>query len=409
MSDGDPPGLERYVDRATDWLEGHAPRRPPAEDLRWGEGPDDVALFKNLTFEGERDHIDEVRRWQALKSDGGYGSIAWPVEHGGAGLTRAHDQAFARLESDFVTPTGHEAVGITMNLVAPTILSVGTDEQKLRYLRPMRRTDEMWCQLFSEPGAGSDLAGLSTKAVRDGDTWVIDGQKVWTSGARYADFGYIICRTDPSAPRHQGLTAFVLPMDAPGVEVRPLRQMSGGSSFNEVFFTGVRVADSGRLGSVGAGWSVAITTLGFERAAASGGGGGGGGDLFDRLVLTARFVGRDQDPVIRQRLAAIYANGKLRALTRRRVTAAVKAGGVPGPEGSIGKLAWTEAIREMADLAAELLGPRFSADTGEWGTFAWTEFLNGVPGYRVAGGTDEIQRNIIAERALGLPREPRPS
>jgi alkylation response protein AidB-like acyl-CoA dehydrogenase len=220
----------------------------------------------------------------------------------------------------------------------------------------------------------------------------------------------MICRTDPDAPKHRGLTAFVVPMDTPGVEVRPLRQMSGGSSFNEVFFTGVRVSDYGRLGPAGEGWSVAITTLGFERTAASGGGGGtGGGDLFERLVLTARHVGRDQDPLVRQRLAAIYAGGKVRALTRRRVTAALKAGGVPGPEGSIGKLAWTEAMREMADLAAEWLGPRFAADSGEWGTFAWTEFLNGVPGYRVAGGTDEVQRNIIAERALGLPREPRPS
>jgi len=177
MSDVDPGDLELYTEAALAWLEKNASRRPPAQDLVWGQGSDDVALFKNLAFEGERAHIDEVRRWQALKSDAGYGSIAWPVEHGGAGLSRAHEQTFGRIESEFLTPAGHEAVGITMNLVAPTILSVGTDEQKARYLRPARRTDEMWCQLFSEPGAGSDLAGLSTRAVSDGETWVITARR----------------------------------------------------------------------------------------------------------------------------------------------------------------------------------------------------------------------------------------
>jgi alkylation response protein AidB-like acyl-CoA dehydrogenase len=290
--------------------------------------------------------------------------------------------------------------------VAPTIRTVGSDALKDRYLRPMRRGDEMWCQLFSEPGAGSDLAGLSCRAIRDGDVWVLNGQKVWTSGAQYADFGYIMCRSDPTVAKHKGLTAFLLPMIASGVEVRPLRQMSGGSSFNEVFLTDVAVPDSHRLGDEGAGWSVATTTLGFERAAATKSG-TSGGDLFERLVMLARHMGRNDDPVIRQRLAALYTDGRVRALTRRRVSDAVKAGGTPGPEGSIGKLAWTEGLRAMADLAGDLLGPQLTADSGAWGTFAWNEFVNGVPGFRVAGGSDEIQRNIIAERVLGLPREPR--
>jgi alkylation response protein AidB-like acyl-CoA dehydrogenase len=197
----------------------------------------------------------------------------------------------------------------------------------------------------------------------------------------------------------------VLAMDLPGVEVRPLRQMSGGSSFNEVFLTDVVLSDTDRLGEVGGGWSVAVTTLGFERAAATQGG-MSGDDLFRRLVLLARHLGRDTDPVIRQRLTSIYTEGRVRSLTRRRVSASLKAGGTPGPEGSIGKLAWTEGLRNIAEMAGDLLGPRLTADSGEWGTFAWSEFINGAPGYRVAGGSDEIQRNIIAERVLGLPREP---
>jgi alkylation response protein AidB-like acyl-CoA dehydrogenase len=399
------PDLESYTTTAEAWLEAHVNRRVPANDLIWGEGSDNVALFKNLSSVDEREHIDALRNWQRTKSAAGYGSITWPTRFGGAGLSRAYEQSFARSEAGFVIPAGHEAVSITLELVAPTILTVGTAEQKDRYLAPMRRTDEMWCQLFSEPGAGSDLASISTRAERDGDRWVLNGQKVWTSGAQFADLGYIICRTDAGAAKHRGLTAFVLAMDLPGVEVRPLRQMSGGSSFNEVFLTDVVLSDTDRLGEVGGGWSVAVTTLGFERAAATQGG-MSGDDLFRRLVLLARHLGRDTDPVIRQRLTSIYTEGRVRSLTRRRVSASLKAGGTPGPEGSIGKLAWTEGLRNIAEMAGDLLGPRLTADSGEWGTFAWSEFINGAPGYRVAGGSDEIQRNIIAERVLGLPREP---
>jgi alkylation response protein AidB-like acyl-CoA dehydrogenase len=400
--------LEAYTKQALDWLDDHAERRGPAHQVKWGEGSDDVALFKNLSFEEEREHIEALRDWQRQKSDGGYGSIAWPQEYGGSGLDGRYERAFAKLESGYITPIGHEAVSITMELVAPTIRVYGTDAQKDRFVRPMRRGDEMWCQLFSEPGAGSDLASVSTMAQRDGDQWILNGQKVWTSGAQYADFGYIMCRTDPSVAKHRGLTAFVLPMDTPGVDVRPLRQMSGGSSFNEVFLTDVRLPATAQLGEVGAGWSVALTTLGFERAAVTKSG-NGGDDLFERLVLLARHVDRQTDPIVRQRLAAIYTEGRLRSLTRRRVSDSIKAGATPGPEGSVGKLAWTQGLRSMADLAGDLLGPRLAADSGEWGTFAWTEFVNGVPGYRVAGGSDEIQRNIIAERVLGLPREARPA
>lgn len=397
--------IEDFAAEARSWLEATAERRESAQTLVWGQGSDDVALFHDLSRDQEQAHIDAYRDWQRVKSDAGYGSIDWPVEYGGTGLTPRHAAAFRRIERDYETPPTHEAIGITLNLIAPTILTLGVEEQKQRFLAPMRRLDEMWCQLFSEPGAGSDLAGVQTRAVRDGDDWVIDGQKVWTSGAQYADFGYCLARTDPQAPKHHGLTAFVFPMDAAGVEVRPLRQMTGGSSFNEVFLTGLRVADDQRLGDIGSGWSVALATLGFERAASSGGG-GSGPTMSDRLGLLARHLGIDADPVVRQRLAAIYAHERMRAWTTKRTVANMRAG-VPGPEGSIGKLLWTENNRRISDAASSMLGPLLVADTGAWGTYAFADFVLGAPGYRIAGGSDEIQRNIIAERVLGLPREPR--
>ena len=205
----------------------------------------------------------------------------------------------------------------------------------------------MWCQLFSEPGAGSDLARLSTKAVRDGDEWIIDGQKVWTSGARHADYGYIICRTDPDVPKHVGLTAFIVPMHAPGVEVRPLRQMSGGASFNEVFFDGVRVGDDLRLGGVGDGWRVAMTTLGFERSSA---GGGGGTGRWSQVLQLAQHLGLNDDPVIRQQLAALYTRLTVASWNNQRVAAGMRAGQTPGPEGSLGKLTYTEGLRAIGDV-----------------------------------------------------------
>ena len=347
-----------------------------------------------------------MRAWQRLKFDAGYGAISWPTEYGGAGLPPAYEAEFARLERLFVLPSMHEVVLISLNIEAPTILALGTEAQKQRYVASLRRCDELCCQLFSEPSAGSDLGSISMRAERDGDEWVLNGQKVWTSGAQYADFGYVIARTDPDAPRQRAMTAFIVAMDAPGVEVRPLRQMSGGSSFNEVFFTDVRVPDSERIGDVGAGWNAMMTTLGFERSSATGG--GTGPDILGRLTLLARHVGRDGDPVVRQLLADIYIGSRVKAWTQRRAAAKRQAGGVPGAEGSIGKLAHTNWMQQVSHAASVLLGPSLVADTEEWGTYAWSEFVLGAPGMRLGGGTDEIQRNTIAERSLGLPREPRP-
>jgi alkylation response protein AidB-like acyl-CoA dehydrogenase len=397
--------LDDFLAGAESWLADVADPRPAPQLNRWGEGSDRVAVFHDLTYEQERALIDDARQWQRLKSDAGYGSISWPPEYGGAGLPLEYEHAFRRLEANYLTPPMHEAVSISLSIEAPTILALGTESQAKQYVAVLRRADALCCQLFSEPGAGSDLGSIAMRAARDGADWVLSGQKVWTSGARHADIGYVIARTQAAAPRKQALTAFIVDMRLPGVDVRPLRQMSGGSSFNEVFFTDVRVPDSARLGDVGAGWRAAMTTLGFERAASLG---GGSGDIhFRRLAQLARHLGRTGDAVIRQELAQLYADARAQEWTNRRAAQRMQAGDVPGPEGSVSKLAMTNGLQRASRVASLLLGPRLAADTGEWGTYAWSDFVTGVPGMRIAGGTDEIQRNTIAERALGLPREPR--
>jgi alkylation response protein AidB-like acyl-CoA dehydrogenase len=270
----------------------------------------------------------------------------------------------------------------------------------------MYRGDIVGCQLFSEPVAGSDLAGIQTRAVRDGDEWIISGQKVWTSGAHYSDIGEIITRTSPDKPKHKGMTMFLVDMKAPGVEVRPLRQITGGASFNEVFFDEVRVHDSHRLGDVDEGWTVALTTLMNERAAIGGGGAGVGTTSVTRFVELARYLGVAQDPLVRQQLADAFVHQQVARYTNLRAMAKLRAGQLPGPEMSIAKLSLTQNMRDMGEMVASMLGPRLTADTGEWGTFAWSEFVLGIPGMRIAGGTDEIMKNIVGERVLGLPKEP---
>jgi alkylation response protein AidB-like acyl-CoA dehydrogenase len=399
--------LGEYTQAALAWLSDNAePRKgTSSEPVEWGVGSDDVSIFHNLSFEEERQLLDKAMAWQRKKFDAGYGAITWPVEFGGAGLTPSHERAFHSAESGFETPESHETFGVTVGLIAPTVRVFGTEDQKRELIPHFLRTDKLCCQLFSEPGAGSDLATLATRAERDGDTWVINGQKVWSSGAQFSAWGELIARTDPDVAKHAGLTAFMVPMDTPGVEVRPIRQMSGGSSFNEVFFTDVRIPDRLRLGDVGQGWKVALTTLGFERGGTPNGRAVGGD--WRRLVALARWLDRSEDPLVRQDLARVYSTARIRSFTSQRVAQASQAGQVPGPEGSLGKALWTRSMNEVSDVASKILGARLVADTGEWGTFAWTAHVLGAPGYRIAGGSDEIQHNIIGERVLGLPGEPR--
>ena len=404
--------ISDFRTEAREWLEANAALRPAvaqdSPDAEWGVGSDSVAVFENVSEDEERERTDRISKWQRRKYDAGFGAISWPTELGGRGLSPAHELAFRREEARFETPGFNELFGVTMGLVAPTIAIFGTDEQKERFVPALLRTDLLACQLFSEPGAGSDLASVSCRAERVGDGWRVTGQKVWTSGARVAHYGEAICRTDPSAPKHHGMTAFMVPLDAPGVEVRPIRQMTGGSTFNEVFLEDVFVPDDLRLGALGDGWKVALTTLGFERGVSASGQGEGLGGSYRRLAALARHLGRDAEPPVRQLMARLYTGERLLSMLGHRARAAMEDGRPPGPEASVGKVLWTQNMRLTSDVASMLLGPRLAADTGEWGTYAWTEHLLGAPGYRIAGGSDEVQRNIIGERVLGLPREPKP-
>ncbi|AMY52346.1 acyl-CoA dehydrogenase family protein [Rhodococcus fascians] len=363
------------------------------------------AIFHNRSHDEERELIEAAAQWQGRRVDAGFGAITWGPEWGGPGLTASHERAYVGLERQYDAPERHETILVTVELVAPTIHAMGSPEQKKTFVEPFLRADELCCQLFSEPGAGSDLAGLSTKAVKSGGGWRVNGQKVWSSGAQFSQWGLLIARTDTTVPKHRGMTAFMMPMDAPGVDIRPIRQMSGGSTFNEVFLADVELPDSSRLGDEGDGWTVALTTLGFERSSSAGivSAGGNGVDL----VRLAKSLGISDDPLVRQQLAEVAVYERASALMVARYAEREMAGAVPGVEGSIGKLVWTQNLKRIGDAAATFLGPRILADTGAPDTFAWTEHLLGAPGYRIAGGSDEIQRNIIGERGLGLPREPR--
>ena len=398
--------IEGFEAGARAFLDANASRREADRRFVWGEGSDAVAVFEEKSRDQERADLAAAQAWRAKRYDAGFGWITGPGAFGGSELSFAHQRLWDHLESQYQVPAqGFFVIGLGM--VAPTILAHGTDTAKAAYLSPMYRGDVVGCQLFSEPGAGSDLASLQTRAERDGDEWVINGQKVWTSGAQYSDIGEIICRTDPNQPKHRGLTGFVVDMRAPGVEVRPLRQMTGGASFNEVFFTDVRVRDDHRLGDVNHGWSVALTTLMNERAAIGGGGGGGGGgpSLLTRLIAMATHYGLTADPLVRQELADAVVHARVAGYNNQRAMDKIKAGQLPGPELSIAKLTSTMNGQRLGALAARLLGPRLVADSGEWGTYAWSKLVLGMPGGRIAGGSDEVMRNIVAERVLGLPKD----
>ncbi|MDQ1364645.1 MAG: hypothetical protein QOE57_687 [Acidimicrobiaceae bacterium] len=398
-------GLDEFEQEAVAFLDAHAPRRPDRQ-ASWGEGSDRVGLFEEKSREAELAELADAQAWRRQVFDAGFGWLTGPGRYGGRELPAAYERRWQGVQTRYQVVSGN-VFGIGLGMVAPTILAHGTDAAKDLYLRPLYRGDVVGCQLFSEPGAGSDLASLQTKAERDGDIWVVNGQKVWTSGAQFSDIGEIICRTDPNVAKHKGLTAFVVDMHAPGVEVRPLRQMTGGASFNEVFFTDVEVADDNRLGDVNGGWGVALTTLMNERAAIGVGAAGGAAFGTGRLIELLRHVGRRDDPLLRQQLADIWINVHVARFTNLRAMEKLQAGQIPGPELSIAKLALTNNLQLISQFLTSALGPRLIADTGEWGTYAWAELVLGVPGFRVAGGTDEVLRNIIGERVLGLPKEPR--
>jgi alkylation response protein AidB-like acyl-CoA dehydrogenase len=384
--------------RARAFLEAHArPRR---------SGDDDFARFRFLgdpSPEADAGHVRACKEWQRTLFDGGWAGIAWPKEYGGRGGTPAEARAFAQEQARFDVETGAFAVGIGM--VGPTLIAHGTEAQKRRYLPALLGGEEVWCQLFSEPGAGSDLAGLRTRAVRDGDEWVVNGQKVWSSGAHHSELGILLARTDPDAPKHRGITYFVLDMTSPGIEVRPLRQINGVAHFNEVFLTDVRVPHENVVGEVNGGWAVAQTTLGAERALI----GAGGAVSFRDLARLARDQGRGRDPVLRQRLADAFIRFEILKYLGRRAQAARRNGGGAGAEASVLKLAMSQHVARNGDLALALEGApgMLLHRDAPYGGFWQQSFMNQW-GIRIGGGTEQVQRNVIGERVLGLPPEPRP-
>jgi alkylation response protein AidB-like acyl-CoA dehydrogenase len=399
--DTDQPTVEEFRAGARRWLEQVA---VPRGDYRtWGEGPDELQVFPEWDTETERQQFAAAREWLLARSEAGFSGIAFPASVGGRGLSRVHDLVYQMEEGRFVTPSP-EIWSVGFGMVMPTIIAEGSDRQRERFVPAGISGRYLFCQLFSEPDAGSDLAAMRTRADRDGSEWVINGAKVWTSMARAADFGLLLCRDDPSARGHGGFTMFLVDMAAKGVDVRPIRQITGGATFNEVILDEVVVPDSQRLGPVGEGWRVAMTTLLNERSALALGGPVGS---FERLVALARHLDRTRDPVVRQALADVFARRRILDLNAERSLARLASGAPPGPESSISKLAATELLARMGALAAAMLGPRLTAQTGEWGTFAWNSHLFGSVGLRIGGGTDEIQRNMLAERVLGLPREGR--
>ncbi len=370
-------------------------RRRTSDAAAWGSGPENLSLFHETAGRDERREADAARAWLRTRWDAGFGWITGPVEHGGAGLPAGHDRLYRLLESAFEVPD-LDPVRIGVGTVGPALVAFGTAEQVAAHAAGIQRGDVVACQLFSEPGAGSDLAGVRTGAVRAGDGWVLTGQKVWTSNATFADIGLALVRTDPGAAKHRGLTMFLVPMDAAGVTVRPLRQMTGGASFTEVFLDGVAVPDTLRLGAEGAGWTVATGALAGERRAV--------GDRSHER--TARALGLlrtlvEDDPLAREDWVRLY--GRLRVARFQQQRAA----DLGGAERAIDKLLLTTNMRLIGELARELLGPAFAADTGAWGTFGWNRWMMGALGYRIAGGTEEILKTMLAERVLRLPKEPR--
>jgi alkylation response protein AidB-like acyl-CoA dehydrogenase len=375
------------------WLKANAPAKPP--QYEYGRPSEEA--------------IATAKAWQAKKADAGYACITWPKEWGGAGGTPAQDIIFAEEEAKF--GVGSHLFGLGIGMCVPTIMATGSDAAKHRFVRPALRGEEIWCQLFSEPSSGSDLAAGRMRAVRADDgsgDWIINGQKVWTSGAHLADLGLLLLRTDPDVPKHKGLTMFWVEMRTPGIEVRPIHQADGGSGFNEVYFSDVRVKDSQRVGEVGRGWNVALVTLMNERMSV---GGGSGPSWPELMKLAAGVPGIDgrgsalQDGGFRERLADWYVAAEGLRLTRLRSLTALSRGQTPGPEASIGKLVSARLMQELGTEAIDRLdqaGIVQSLDAGSAVGGFQRNFYWGS-GMRSAGGTDEILKNIIAERVLGLP------
>ena len=388
MDFNDTPEEARFREEAATWLAENAPN-------------DDA--FRALT------PLEQAKQWQKQKYDAGWACIGWAPEFGGRGASPIEEVIWRQEESQYDLPANFFLIG--QGMIAPTLMAWASDEDKARYLPPLASGEEVWCQLFSEPAGGSDLAALRTRAERDGDEWVINGQKIWTSGAHFSDYGVIVVRTDPTVPKHKGLSYFYVDMKAPGVETKPIKQLTGDSDFNEVYFNDVRVSDQQRLGEVGQGWQVSLTTLMNERAAIGGGFGQMDVALAMAVAQKVEIDGRPalEDASVRARLANWYVQESGLKYTGYRSLTALSRGALPGPENSIGKLVGAPKMQAMSSYLMDLLEASGAITDESLATEAGIiqRAYMGAPGLRIAGGTDEIMANIIAERVLGLPQEPR--
>ncbi|MCH2099295.1 MAG: acyl-CoA dehydrogenase family protein [Pseudomonadales bacterium] len=393
MDFNDSPDQAAFRADVRAFLDANAPVRRHSSETPYGAGDDAIAVAKD---------------WQKRLYDAGWACIAWPEAFGGRGATPIQSVIWNQEVSRYVTPDGTFIIG--QGMCAPTMMAYATEAQNERFLPKIASGEEVWCQLFSEPVAGSDLAGIKTRAIRDGDDWVINGQKVWTSGAHYSDYGLLITRTDPSVPKHKGLTMFFLDMRSAGVEVRPIKQINGNQDFNEVYFTDVRIPDSQRLGTPGEGWKVALVTLMNERLAV----GGGLSNTVMDVFTAARNLDADDGPAIenkayREHLADWYCREMGLKYTSYRMITALSKGEDPGPEASISKIVVAANNNESANFALDLqdFGGILDAEDAGFGAQFQRQFLRS-PANRIEGGSDEILRNIISERVLGMPPDIRP-
>jgi len=379
------------------WIDANAPKHLEEELKRASFGSNGVV---------SEDPIASGKAWQKKKAEAGWACLHWPKEYGGAARTPIERVIWGQEEGPYAALTGVFTIGHGM--CGPTVMAWAADEHKRRLLPPLASGEHVWCQLFSEPASGSDLAGLRTRAVKADDgsgDWIINGQKIWTSGAQYSDWGLLITRTNPDVPKHKGLTMFFLDMKSPGVEVRPIKQANGQSSFNEVYFTDVRIPDNQRLGEVGQGWEVSLTTLMNERLSIGSGMSTGFPDLF-RYCMDAEIDGKPavEDSGVRSKLAQLAVKQSGLKYTGMRAISALSKGETPGPENSIGKLVAGAAMQDLSIFALDLQGEAgaiWNEDSPQQGRFQ--AMLMRSPATRIEGGSDEILRNIIGERVLGLP------
>lgn len=390
MDFGDTPTEAAFRAEARVWLEANAPAKGSPEAFDHMSSP-------GRSAEQEKALADRARSWQAKLAADGWACLDWSPEYGGRGASTVETIIFEGEQSRF--GVSRSIFMAALDMAAPTLMSWGTDEQKQRFLNPIRRGEMVFAQLFSEPNAGSDLAGLQTRAVRDGDVFVVNGQKVWNSYAHLADWGILLARTNSDVPKHQGLSYFLVEMDSEGLEPRPLRQMTGGAEFNETFFDNVRIPVENVIGGVNNGWAVAQTTLNSERAAV-----GAQTSVVDvpTLVDLAKSRGQAGDPAVRQALAQAWIRSEVLRYLGMRVYTALSQGTEIGPEASIMKILTGDHIRNTSQTAMELLGPEGMLNDDVWVTRMVSHFA-----HKIGGGTPEIQRNVIGERILGLPREPR--